>query len=327
MTLKQEIKNFIEELIDDKITATKCLNKAKSINNKIKSEVLSDFIRRELCEEEYNDENMPEYRLILGETTFKFKNLYTGVTDTRKIKLPESTHFNGKSTNYRAILLSASEIEEAIKKNKGNTFNMLFTSGQFEVSQRYLASSLDMNPEWQLIQAYWAHSPTSFPEILFKIKQKLIDLLLEIDNSILDKESEEKIFTEKSHFDASFEIIQLIEKANKEIILIDGYVDGTTLKMLSSKKEKVSIKLLTNPKAISESFEILVEKFNKQYKGLEVKTSKSFHDRFLIIDSLNFYQTGSSIKDLGNLTFSFVKLKEKFITDALVHKFELEWNK
>ncbi len=33
------------------------------------------------------------------------------------------------------------------------------------------------------------------------------------------------------------------------------------------------------------------------------------------------------MKDLGKKTFSFIKLKEAFMTDALFKKFHVEWDK
>ena len=271
---------------------------------------------------------MAQYdRYIHGETTFEFKSTYYGTTDIRKIPLPESTHFNDKSTNFRPILFSVSEIEEAVNKNADNEFLITFTSEQLSFARDFLKPSMQKNQGWQLISAYWSFSPTSFPGILFQVKQRLIDILLEISNSIVGENKLEKIYPKKSHFDASFEISEIISKAKKNIILIDGYVDGTTLKLLSGKNTNVFVQILTDPKSTNDTFEVLLEKFNKQYHNLEVKTSTTFHDRFLIIDNVNYYQIGASLKDLGNKTFSFIRLKEKFMIDALNIAFNQEWRK
>lgn len=326
MTVKEEIQKLIKDLTEEQDSLTKSFTKVKSINSKINNNELAAFILGEV-EGKYNDDTLPDYRLIFGEPTFEFKNTINGAIDIRNIPMPEGKHFNGKSTNYRPILFTISEIEQVVNDNTDSeTYKILFTPGQFELSQKYLGTMLDQNNGWQLTRVWWSHSPTSFPGILFRIRQKLIDILLDIENSFLEHDYKEKVFEENSHFDASFEVLQLIEKAKSQIILIDGYVDSTTLKLLSSKQAKVEIRVLTDPKAISQSFEVLVEKFNQQYSGLEIKTSKSFHDRFLIIDNIHFYQIGASLKDLGNKTFSFIKLKEAFMTNALINIFEKEWN-
>ena len=51
-----------------------------------------------------------------------------------------------------------------------------------------------------------------------------------------------------------------------------------------------------------------IAKFNAQYGGLAVRTSKSFHDRFLIVDDKELYLIGASLKDLGKKCFAFTKL-------------------
>ncbi len=319
--IKSEIQGLLEALTEDMITVSKGLTKAKYINKKIGNAELEKLITGEV-EGKYGDETLPEYRLIFGESTFEFVNRLTGITDVQKIPMPEGKHFNGKSTNFRPIMFTISEIEQLVQESTGKSYRLLFTTGQLEVAKKIL------NPTdgWELNRAWWSHSPTSFPSIIFRAKQSLIDILLEIENTILEQDYHEKIFSSKTQFDASWELTQLIEKSQRKIILIDGYIDGVTLKLLSSKKESVSVQVLTDPRSISEQLEVLVDKFNLQYKNLTVGTSKSFHDRFLIIDDINFYQIGASMKDLGQKTFSFIKLKEASMTNALMEKFQAEWN-
>lgn len=324
--IKEDIDNLVKDLSEDRIVVSEGLIKAKMINNTVNNQELTDFINGEL-NGKYNDKTLPEYRLILGETIFEFKSSYYGTTDIRKIPLPESTHYNGKSTNYRPIFYSVSEIEDAVNKNSDNEFLVTFTTKQSKFARDFLKPSMQNNQSWQLVSACWSFSPTSFPGILFQVKQRLIDILLEINNSIVDDSKLEKVYLKKSRFDASFEISQIISKAKKTVVLIDGYVDGTTLKLLSAKTKNVFVQILTDPQSINDTFEVLIEKFNKQYHNLEVKTSTTFHDRFLIIDNINYYQIGASLKDLGNKTFSLIRLKEKFMIDALKIAFNQEWDK
>jgi hypothetical protein len=41
---------------------------------------------------------------------------------------------------------------------------------------------------------------------------------------------------------------------------------------------------------------------------IEVKASKSIHDRFIIIDGEVLYHLGASLKDLGKKLFGFTKM-------------------
>lgn len=59
-------------------------------------------------------------------------------------------------------------------------------------------------------------------------------------------------------------------------------------------------------------------KHNSQYKPIEIKERRGFHDRFLIIDD-DVYHLGASIKDLGKKLFAFSKME--LDKDALIKEF------
>lgn len=51
-----------------------------------------------------------------------------------------------------------------------------------------------------------------------------------------------------------------------------------------------------------------VDKFNKQYPTLVIKEFNKSHDRFMIIDNIDVYHIGASLKDLGKKWFAFSKM-------------------
>ena len=77
MNLKQEIQELINKLTNDEISISKGLTIAKRLNNKIKNKKLENFILGEM-EEKYDDDTLPEYRLVFGESTFEFKYIVDG---------------------------------------------------------------------------------------------------------------------------------------------------------------------------------------------------------------------------------------------------------
>jgi len=93
----------------------------------------------------------------------------------------------------------------------------------------------------------------------------------------------------------------------KKYKLIDNYIDDTTL-TLFSKNQKVDVTIHTQ--SISKSLKLDLEKYNKQYKKITIKTTKNFHDRFLIIDNIEVYHIGASLKDLGKKVFAFSKMED-----------------
>lgn len=120
------------------------------------------------------------------------------------------------------------------------------------------------------------------------------------------EEDNQKIFYDGQIFDAFSLLTDMIRRAKKEIILIDGYVDVITLNILAKKNTGVDVKVYTLPGArISEQD---VCNFNAQYPVLTVKRTTAFHDRFLILDGMEGYHIGASLKDAGKKCFCINKI-------------------
>ena len=132
------------------------------------------------------------------------------------------------------------------------------------------------------------------------------------------KEVKQKIFFNGQIYDAFSLMVELVEKAEKEIILIDNYVDINTLNILSKKKDGVNVLIVTSGNGNLTDKDIA--KFNSQYPKLTVKISKDFHDRFLIIDRKEVYHIGASIKDAGKKSFGITKLEVEELTKSLLAK-------
>jgi len=74
---------------------------------------------------------------------------------------------------------------------------------------------------------------------------------------------------------------------------------------LFSKNQKVNVKIYT--KNITKQLKLDLDKYNAQYKSIEIKKFNLAHDRFLIIDNKEVYHFGASLKDLGKKWFAFSK--------------------
>ncbi len=131
-------------------------------------------------------------------------------------------------------------------------------------------------------------------------------------------EVKQNIFFDGQIYDAFSFIVGLVKKANKEIILIDNYVDINTLNILCKKDQGVNIVVVTAGKGSLSAKDIT--KFNAQYPKLSVKTTTDFHDRFLIIDKTEVYHIGASIKDAGKKSFGITMIEDKDLIMGLVNK-------
>jgi phage regulator Rha-like protein len=122
------------------------------------------------------------------------------------------------------------------------------------------------------------------------------------------------IFFDGQIFDAYVFSSELISKSKKSILLIDNYIDETTLLQLSKRSQKVNCIVYTE--RISEQLKLDLEKHNSQYPPIEIRILKNAHDRFLILDKKEMYHLGASLKDLGKRWFAFSRM-DGFVAEVL----------
>ena len=137
------------------------------------------------------------------------------------------------------------------------------------------------------------------------IHDKNFDKLFE---ALEDKtlKAKQGIFYDGQIFDAYVFVNDLLKLATTEIILIDNYIDETVFTIFS-KYPNIKIKIFTQN--ISKQLKLDFEKYQKQYKNIELFEFKNSHDRFLIIDKKDIYHLGASLKDLGKKWFAFSKFE------------------
>ena len=107
---------------------------------------------------------------------------------------------------------------------------------------------------------------------------------------------------------------ELICKAKKSLILIDNYIDETTLLQLSKRNEKCRCTIYTE--RMSDTLRLDLKKYNSQYQPIEIRILKNAHDRFLILDEKELYHIGASLKDLGKRWFAFSRM-DGFLNEVL----------
>ena len=137
----------------------------------------------------------------------------------------------------------------------------------------------------------------------------------------------QRIFFRSQLYDASSCIEGILEQAEREILLIDGYVDRRTLDMLSRKRKGVSVLLYTSSKGNGITGKETGD-FNAQYPSLEVHVTDEFHDRFLILDRRRMYHIGASLKDAGRKTFEISENNDRRYLDMILERLGLPaWDK
>ncbi|WGQ12216.1 ORF6N domain-containing protein [Pedobacter gandavensis] len=118
--------------------------------------------------------------------------------------------------------------------------------------------------------------------------------------------SEKGIFYNGQVFDAYAFVSDIIRSTKSSIILLDNYVDDTVLTLLGKRSDNVTATIYT--KSISNQLRLDVQRYNSQYPRIEVELFSDAHDRFLIIDNVELYHIGASLKDLGKKWFAFSRM-------------------
>ena len=122
------------------------------------------------------------------------------------------------------------------------------------------------------------------------------------------------IFFNNQIFDAYIFSSDLIKSAKKSIVLIDNYIDESTLLQLSKRDPNVTCVIYTE--RITPQIQLDLEKHNAQYPHIEIRVLKNTHDRFLILDNKELYHLGASLKDLGKRWFAFSRI-DGFLMEVL----------
>lgn len=137
-----------------------------------------------------------------------------------------------------------------------------------------------------------------------------IDKLFEALNK---KEKLNHIFFEGQIYDAYSLLVDILKEAEKEIIIIDNYIDKKVLDIISLLDKETII--VTN-----KYNNIDVEKYKKQYNNLKIVIKNNFHDRYIIVDRKVLYHFGASLKDIGNKCFSINKILDKNYLEELLER-------
>ena len=160
---------------------------------------------------------------------------------------------------------------------------------------------------------------------MFDIEQKIVEQGMEIAE--LRKKVDffvrsslppvEGIFYDGQIFDAYVHIVNLIKQAKTSIVLVDNYIDETTLTMLSKRSSNVSATIYTSQHVQNlHQLQLDILRHNQQYPPIAVNYCQRNHDRFLIIDDV-VYVFGASLKDAGKKLFAYIRMQETSASDLL----------
>ena len=146
-----------------------------------------------------------------------------------------------------------------------------------------------------------------------------VKLLKESFNKLEDKKIKNKILFKGQYYDAYSFLLDILNSAKNEIIIIDNYTDKKTLDLICKTKNNVLI--------VSKNMDDeLIKKYCNQYNNLTIKQSDEFHDRFIIVDKKLLYHLGASLKDLGKGCFGINMIDNINIINELLNEIKKDLN-
>ena len=184
-----------------------------------------------------------------------------------------------------------------VKSKQGTLFRVWATS----VLKDYLLKGYALNQRMNRIE-----------NNVENLAEKVNGIELQINTHLIPTQG---VFFDGQVFDAYELASIIIRSAKKSIVLIDNYIDETTITHLTKKKKGVKVLLLT--KTTSKQLTLDVKKANAQYDHFELKVFTQSHDRFLIIDGKEVYHLGASLKDLGKKWFAFSKMDKNSVLSII----------
>ena len=136
-----------------------------------------------------------------------------------------------------------------------------------------------------------------------------------IENAFKHRFVEDVIISDGEMFDALVLITKMIKTAYSSIVLMDPYIDATSLNFFKSKNEGVNLTVITSSRANIGRRELV--SFSNSYGNVQIKIDNKCHDRYLILDNELFYHLGCSINYIGKRLSQITLIKDEFVIGAL----------
>ena len=220
-------------------------------------------------------------------------------------------------------LSSRSQIATLNKSNNYRGYNIKYlpyvlTEQGIMMISGLLKSDIAVKVNVQIIDAfvkmrkYISNNLYQNEKILINHENRLL-MLEESFDKLNEKEKINHIFYEGQIYDAYSLLIDILSKSKEEVIIIDNYAGKELLDIIKDIKQNIKI--------VSSNIDsTLKKKYESQYSNVTFMNNNTFHDRFVIIDRKELYNSGASFKDLGNKCFALNKIEDKKILNNIIRK-------
>ena len=265
---------------------------------KVETRVLNQAVNR-------NIERFPElFRFQLTEAEFENWKSQIVMSENHNLKsqnVMSSAHGGRRSLPYAFTEQGVAMLSAVLRSDVAVKVSIQIISAFVEM-RKFIANHYGLLQRMDGIERKQIETDQKFEQVFKALESK---------NAIPNQ----GVFFEGQVFDAYELASKIIRSAKISIVLIDNYIDETTLTHLSKKAKAVKVLLLT--KTMSNQLNLDVKKANEQYGNFEIRVFTSSHDRFIIIDNSDVYHLGASLKDLGKKWFAFSKMDKSSVSSII----------
>ena len=201
----------------------------------------------------------------------------------------------GKYKNPRVFTEQGVAMLSTILKSKVATETSIRIMDAFVYMRKYISNNFYKNEK-----------------ILINHENRIL-MLEESFDKLNEKQKINTLFYEGQIYDAYSLLMDILSKAKEEVIIIDNYAGKELLDIIKDIKQNIKI--------VSSSIDsTLKKKYESQYSNVTFINNNTFHDRFIIIDRKELYNSGASFKDLGKKCFSLNKIEDKEYLENIIKK-------
>ncbi len=179
-------------------------------------------------------------------------------------------------------------------------------------NERAVQTSINIMDAFVAMKKYISKDLIENDTLLVNHEKRILKLEESLDK-LSEKQSLNSIIYEGKIYDAYSVLIDILNEAMNNIIIIDNYANKELFDILREIDKNIIV--------ISKNLDsVLIKKYSSQYSNIRFINNNDFHDRYIILDKKTVYSSGMSFKDIGKKYTFIHKICEDFFIDDLINK-------
>lgn len=245
--------------------------------------------------------------------------LYECSNGTKTINQAVKRHINKFPERY-IFQITSEEFQKICgpnlgpQKNKVRTLPYVFTEQGVAMLATILRTPVADIMSMQIIDAFVYMrkylSSSNKDSMLVNHENRILKLEESFDK--MSSKQTSIIYDGKIYDDYSI-LLDILNSAKEEIIIIDNYANKELLDMLRTINKNIII--------LSKNLDsILLKKYNSQYNNISFINNNPLHDRYIILDRKDVYVSGMSLEDIGKKYSYIYKINEELFIEGLLKR-------